>query len=93
MLDEKRIRQMTKLAFFEKKEDEKIKKELNKKIEKNMFIISNNYAEIKKIKEKFKINNFLENKKTYIFVKKEKNKINKSIIKNILKKQKIITKI
>ena len=81
------------IYFFEKKEDEKIKKELNKKIEKNIFIISNNYAEIKKIKEKFKINNFLENKKTYIFVKKEKNKINKSIIKNILKKQKIITKI
>ena len=76
---------------MEKIEEEKIKKELNKKIEKNIFIISNNYTEIKKLKNK--LNNILENKKTYIFLKKEKNKINKSIIKNIFKKQKIITKI
>ena len=78
---------------MEKNEEEKIKKELNKKIEKNIFIISNNYTEIKKLKNKLKLNNILENKKTYIFLKKEKNKINKSIIKNIFKKQKIITKI
>ena len=78
---------------MEKNEEEKIKKELNKKIEKNIFIISNNYIEIKKLKKELKINNILENKKTYIFLKKEKNKINKSIIKNIFKKQKIITKI
>lgn len=81
------------IYFLEKKESEKIKKELNKKIEKNIFIISNNYIEIKKLKKELKINNILENKKTYIFLKKEKNKINKSIIKNIFKKQKIITKI
>ena len=78
---------------MEKNEEKKIKKELNKKIEKNIFIISNNYIEIKKLKKELKINNILENKKTYIFLKKEKNKINKSIIKNIFKKQKIITKI
>ena len=81
------------IYFLEKNEEEKIKKELNKKIEKNIFIISNNYTEIKKLKNKLKLNNILENKKTYIFLKKEKNKINKSIIKNIFKKQKIITKI
>ena len=78
---------------MEKNEEKKIKKELNKNIEQNIFIISNNYIEIKKLKKELKINNILENKKTYIFLKKEKNKINKSIIKNIFKKQKIITKI
>ena len=48
---------------MEKNEEKKIKKELNKKIEKNIFIISSKYKEIKKLKKELKINNIVENKK------------------------------
>ena len=77
--------------------DNKLKIELNKKIEKNLFIISNKYMEIKNLKKELEKNKFFENKNTYILIKpkqpKEKNVINNSIIKKIFKKEKIIKKI
>lgn len=85
------------IYFLNKKENVELKKELNKKIEKNIFIISNNYIEIKELKKELRKYNFLENKNTYIFLKKENNNknntINSSIIKNIFKKEKITTKL
>ena len=85
------------IYFLNKKENVELKKELNKKIEKNIFIISNNYIEIKELKKDLRKYNFLENKNTYIFLKKENNNknntINSSIIKNIFKKEKITTKL
>lgn len=85
------------IYFLNKKENVELKKELNKKIEKNIFIISNNYIEIKELKKGLRKYNFLENKNTYIFLKKENNNknntINSSIIKNIFKKEKITTKL
>ena len=85
------------IYFNEENKDNKLKIELNKKIEKNLFIISNKYMEIKNLKKELEKNKFLENKNTYILIKpkqpKEKNIINKSIIKKIFKKEKIIKKI
>lgn len=85
------------IYFLNKKENVELKKELNKKIEKNIFIISNNYIEIKELKKELRKYNFLENKNAYIFLKKENNNknntINSSIIKNIFKKEKITTKL
>ena len=53
--------------------------------------------EIKELKKELRKYNFLENKNTYIFLKKENNNknntINSSIIKNIFKKEKITTKL
>ena len=85
------------IYFYEENKDNKLKIELNKKIEKNLFIISNKYMEIKNFKKELEKNKFLENKNTYILIKpkqpKEKNVINNSIIKKIFKKEKIIKKI
>ena len=85
------------IYFLNKKENVELKKELNKKIEKNIFIISNNYIEIKELKKELRKYNFLENKNTYIFLNKENNNknntLNSSIIKNIFKKEKITTKL
>ena len=85
------------IYFNEENKDNKLKIKLNKKIEKNLFIISNKYMEIKNLKKELEKNKFLENKNTYILIKakqpKEKNIINKSIIKKIFKKEKIIKKI
>ena len=85
------------IYFYEENKDNKLKIELNKKIEKNLFIISNKYMEIKNLKKELEKNKFLENKNTYILIKpkqpKEKNVINNSIIKKIFKKEKIIKKI
>ena len=60
-------------------------------------IMSNYKYEINTLKKELRKYNFLENKNTYIFLKKENNNknntINSSIIKNIFKKEKITTKL